>query len=230
MSFPEKLYGIVGHPLGHSLSPRLHNAGFARTGWPGAYFAWPVPPERLPDFINTVRLLPVHGVSVTIPHKEAVIPLLDRLTPRARAVGAVNTLYWDGDALCGDNTDVPGFLAPLQNHPPITAALVLGAGGAARGVLAALRERNIPRIAVANHNADKAATLAAAFDAEALPWAERGLWGADMVVNATPLGMRGARLEETPFPAQGFTGQGLAYDLVYNPLETRFLREATLAG
>ena len=225
-----KLYGIVGHPLGHSLSPVLHNAGFARVGWPGSYHVWPVAPERLGDFVSAVRLLPVHGASVTIPHKEAVLPLLDHVTPRARRVGAVNTLYWESDALCGDNTDVLGFLAPLCGQPAARQALVLGAGGAARGALEALREHGVARVGITNRNAAKAQALAREFGAECIPWEERADTGADMIINATPLGMHGARQEETPLPLEGFVGAGLAYDLVYNPLETRLLREARSAG
>lgn len=230
VSLPEKLYGIVGHPLGHTLSPLLHNAGFDRVGWPGKYFAWPIPPDRLAAFIDAVRLLPVQGVSVTIPHKEAVLPLLDHVTPCARKVGAVNTLFWQDGALCGDNTDVPGFLVPLDDRPRPRTALVLGAGGAARGVLAALGRLGVPRIRIATRNAAKAQELAAEFGAEALAWEKRALESADMIINATPLGMRGARQDESPFPSDGFAGTGLAYDLVYNPLETRFLREARAAG
>lgn len=231
MGGPEFLCGIIGHPLSHSLSPFLHTWAFARAGWPGVYLSWPVPPGHAEDFMRAVRLLRIHGVSVTIPHKEAAASLLDRVSPRARAAGAVNTLYRDENhGLCGENTDIHGFLAPLRRRAPARRALVLGAGGAARAVLAGLKEWGAASIGIANRNGGKARTLAGEFAVEAVEWERRAAWGADMLINATPLGMSGGEIEATPFPAEAFRGSGLAYDLVYNPLETRFLREAGIAG
>ncbi len=223
---PDTLYGIIGHPLGHSLSPLLHNWGFELLNLDGVYLAWPLEPEKLPDFLTAARTLPIRGVSVTIPHKQA---LLDRVSGRARKVGAVNTLYWDGKDLCGENTDVPGFLAPLRGRT-FAEALVLGAGGAARAVLAGLAELGVPRVRLTNRTAARARELAAEFGAEAIPWEERAAEGADLVINAGPLGMRGEHEGETPLTRERFSGRGLAYDLVYNPLRTRFLAEAEAAG
>ena len=238
MFCPRQLYGITGYPLGHSLSPRLHNWGFAQQELSAVFLAWPVPPQEVEDFVRAVRVLDIRGACVTIPHKESVLPLLDRVSDRARRVGAVNTLHWDGEMLCGENTDVDGFMAPLQAAGATFTpqrVLVLGAGGAARAVLAGLYEMygqgdSMPRVAVSNRHADKAQTLAQDFGVGIVDWDARHHWQADMVVNTTPLGMRGAAEAQTPFEAQGFQGQGLAYDLVYNPLETRFLREAQGAG
>lgn len=231
---PEELYGIIGHPLGHSLSPLLFGTLFAQLGRPAAYCRWDVEPERVGGFMTAVRVLGIRGVSVTIPHKEAVIPFLDRLSERARAAGAVNTLYWDGDHLCGENTDIAGFLAPLGGRAP-RRALVLGNGGAARAVLSGLRERRTESVLVAGRSQAKTRELARDFGADVLPWEERtqlGRLGIDLVVNATPLGMQGGREKETPLPAEGFAGTipGLAYDLVYRPRPTRFLGEAAAAG
>lgn len=232
MLVPEKLYGLIGYPLGHSLSPILHNWSCSRMAWPGAYFAWPVPPDRLAEMIRALRLLSVHGVSVTIPHKEAVLPLLDSVRPLAASAGAVNTLYWEGSRLCGENTDILGFLAPWghKNLSLPRRALVLGAGGAARAVLTALHEINVPHIYISGRDGRKVESVARAFQAVSVPWAERHLRGADCVINTTPLGMAGIHQDVSPFPAEGFMGVGLAYDLVYHPLETRFLREAAAAG
>lgn len=226
---PGTLYGIIGYPLGHSLSPLLHNWGFSQLGLDGMYMAWPLEQEKVADFITAARTLPIRGVSVTIPHKQTVLPLLDRVSDRARRLGAVNTLYWDRDALCGENTDVLGFLAPLRGRS-FSEALVLGAGGAARAVLAGLAELGVPRVRLANRTAARARELAAEFGVEPLPWEERAAVGADLIVNASPLGMRGERAGETPLTREGFSGRGLAYDLVYNPLRTRFLAEAESAG
>ncbi len=236
---PPLLCGVTGFPLGQTLSPLLHNWAFARLRLAGAYHAWPQPPEALAAFVAAVRTLRVSGVSVTIPHKERMIPLLDGITPAAQAVGAVNTLFWREGALRGDNTDLEGFSAPLRNRPPCGLALVLGAGGAARAVLAALRQLNVPERILAARDPAKAAPLAREFGCRVLPWAERasvrprdnGFW----VVNTTPLGMAGHQRTETPYPvfppAPAAGGpEYLAYDLVYNPLQTRFLAEAAAAG
>lgn len=224
-------YGIIGWPLGHTMSPTLHNWGFGRHGIDADYTAWPVAPEALSRFMDRVRAQPISGLSVTIPHKRTVIPFLDRLTRRAETVGAVNTLYWDGDALCGENTDVLGLVAPLKAlDRPFSSAIVLGAGGAARAALAGFRELGIPRIAVANRTRAKAASLADEFGAECMDWDARmeAEWG--LVCNTTPLGMSGDLAGETPWDGRRFHPDAVAYDIVYNPLETRFLREADAAG
>ena len=133
------LYGVTGWPLSQSLSPLLHNTGFAALGINALYLKWEVPPQKLPTFVESVRLLNIRGCSVTIPHKVELLPLLDEVSPLARRVGAANTIYWKGESLCGENTDVAGFMAPLANVPLAGAdVLLLGAGGAARAVAAGL--------------------------------------------------------------------------------------------
>ena len=245
------LYGVTGWPLGQSLSPLLHNTGFQALRLPAAYARWEVPPEKLPAFVESVRLLHIRGCSVTIPHKVALTPLLDAVSPLARQVGAVNTLYWQDDTLCGHNTDVAGFLAPLAGLPLDRGdALLLGAGGAARAVAAGLtglpQDKRPRRIYVATPSNRSHLPLAQTFGLTPLPWEERHSVPALLVVNTTPLGMCGKAGTATPYDfAQAplphcqqddfFDGTAaqatpLAYDLVYNPLETRFLREARLAG
>jgi len=228
-----QLYGITGYPLGHSLSPVLHNWALRRAGIAGAYLAWPLQTGQMPELIQAVRTLRIQGLSVTIPHKEAVMPLLDSLTARARALGAVNTLYWDQDSLCGENTDVEGFVAPLRGRV-FTGALVLGAGGAARAVLAGLRELGLPAVAVCNHNKERAQKLADEFGVHCADWEDRAVYEADLVINATSLGMRGEREGDNPLPPEAFTRGGArsrtAYDLIYAPLRTRFLAAAEATG
>nr|GBO97557.1 shikimate 5-dehydrogenase I alpha [Nitratidesulfovibrio sp. HK-II] len=214
---PRELYGIIGHPLGHTMSPLLHNWGFGLLDIPAVYMAWPLEPGRVGDFITAVRTLPIRGASVTIPHKQAVLPLLDGVSDRARAVGAVNTLYWRDGRLLGENTDVTGFLAPLRQRAAAgwrcARALVLGNGGAARAVLAGLHELGpdgegvVGAVAVTGRNPEKAAPLAAEFGAAVVDWDARGAWGADLVVNTTPMGMSGERQGDTAYPAQGFAAQ-----------------------
>lgn len=228
-----RLYGIVGHPLGHSLSPVLHNWAFAQAKIPAVYLAWPLPPDSLPDFITALRTLSISGVSVTIPHKERVMSYCESLTEAASTVGAVNTLFWEDGRLVGDNTDLAGFLAPLRSRfapGELRSALVMGAGGAARAVLAGLASLRVKEVFLTNRNAERCAGLAAEFNAVIVDWEERASVSPDLLVNATPLGMAGARAEETAWPAKSFRSGQTAYDLVYNPLETRFLREAKAAG
>ncbi len=240
----EKTYGVIGHPLAQSLSPVLHTWAFAQKGVRGLYTAWDTPPEQLAEFIRRFRQTPFDGASVTIPHKEAVIPLLDGLTPTAETIGAVNTLFWDKGKLLGHNTDLEGFLTPLKDMTPPDAALVLGAGGAARAVLAGLAARSVPRVIVCARTQSKAEALIRDFAASpsslgVLPWegrleADRVPSGSLWVVNSTPLGMRGKAEGESPLPARWFAarkgGECLAYDLVYNPLKTAFLAAAENAG
>jgi shikimate dehydrogenase len=232
---PKHLFGILGNPLGHSLSPLLHTWAFARMKYPGAYFSWEKTPKQLADVLGAVRALPVAGASVTIPHKQAIMPFLDAVSARAQAAGAVNTLYWQNGALTGDNTDVPGFLAPL-GPAPIPAAMVLGAGGAARAVLAALAERGTPRAIVAARDMRKAAALADDFACRLIAWEDRVAaladLGSGLVVNATPLGMLGPRCDASPLPPHAWPRDRdlLAYDLVYNPQRTRFLEDAAASG
>ena len=138
---PKHLYGVLGWPLAQSLSPLLHNTAFQALGMDSVYLRWEIAPEKLSAF------LPISGCSVTIPHKVAIVPFLDRISRQATLAGAVNTLYWEGETLCGDNTDVSGFLAPLC-HMPLQdmSVLLLGAGGAARAAAAGLQLRGCRQV------------------------------------------------------------------------------------
>lgn len=226
-----KRYGIIGWPLGHTMSPILHNWGFGQLGWDGEYAAYPLEPENVPAFMDRVRTEPISGMSVTIPHKRSVMEHLDQISERARAVGAVNTLYWDGDRLCGENTDVLGLIAPLKKLATLPAsAMVLGAGGAARAAVAGFQELGIRDIAVSNRTGDKADALADEFSVRAVEWEKRMDEGPGLICNTTPLGMSGDMESLTPWEGDCFPSGCIAYDIVYNPLETRFLREAEAAG
>jgi shikimate dehydrogenase len=226
-----KQYGIIGYPLGHSLSPLIHNRAFADLGVDASYAAWPLPPGELEAFMASVRTLPISGLSVTIPHKTAVMRYLDGVSGTASRAGAVNTVYWRGGELLGENTDVSGFVAPLKELPRRpSSALVLGAGGAARAVLAGLTGLGVTCITLTNRNPGKAAALAREFKTTVTTWDNRGEIPAELIVNATPLGMAGPGADQTPYPAQSFGPGMIAYDLIYNPGQTRFLREAREAG
>ncbi|MDL2317389.1 shikimate dehydrogenase [Desulfovibrio sp. OttesenSCG-928-A18] len=256
---PRYLYGIVGKPLGHSISPALHNWGFCRAGYPGVYLAWEKDAEELPDFFRTVRSLPLAGLSVTIPHKRAVLPFLDSLTATAARAGAVNTVYRAQDRLVGDNSDVHGFLAPLLRRAGSEKTLprrvlLLGAGGVCRAALAALSslpEQPGPdsgmELYVAARDPGKAAALADDFSCTLVAWSELDQllrhFSPELLVNATPLGMSGAQAGKSPMneelwrllarSAARNAAKGrlpLAYDLVYTPEDTPFLREAAAHG
>lgn len=227
---PEKLYGIIGHPLGHSLSPLLHNHGFQKLGLCSSYFCWPIPPGKLPEFMTAMRTLPIAGASVTIPHKCTVMPYLDGYSEDAIHAGAVNTLFWKDGKLLGDNTDVQGFLKPLEPHlKRLNSALVLGVGGAARAVLWGLKRRGVEKLAICGRKKEIIAQLSQEFGAESVEWENRGAWQGDLLINATPLGMQGALAEENPWPG-GTKNIQIMYDLVYNPLKTKFLREGEVRG
>ena len=240
-----RLVTLLGHPLSHSLSPIIHNTAFRAQGINMVYLCMPAPPEALPAVLEGLRAARFVGSNVTIPYKRAVFDRVDRLSDRARAVGAVNTIVCqpaDGDALpllYGDNTDVAGFLAPLAAHAPVVrgaSVVVFGAGGSARAVVYALLTELAPaRLWIAARNTDRAEALAAAFAGYdthgalgvcALADAGAHIRASQLLVNTTPLGMQ-PNTDATPWPVVAdFQAGQIAYDLVYNPRETRFLRDA----
>lgn len=230
---PRKLYGVIGWPLGQSLSPLLHNTGFRTLGIPAVYMAWPVTPDQLSLFMDSMRITGIQGLSVTIPHKISVMERLENMSEAAALAGAVNTLFWRDDELCGENTDVTGFLAPLQGmRLDGMDALLLGAGGAAHAAGAALRLSGCRQVRIASPGNRRQYPLAERFGFTGIAWEERYKMPATLVVNATPLGMHGELEGEIPydFALAPPAGNGYAYDLVYNPLRTRFLADAARAG
>ena len=223
------LLGIIGHPLSHTLSPILHNWGFSELGIRASYHVWDTPPEKLLAFMAALRTLPIHGASVTIPHKETVMPLVDMLTDSARDIGAVNTLYWQDERLWGDNTDVTGFMAPLLEcgKTPGT-ALVLGAGGAARAAVYGLHRAGW-KVLLSSRTESRADRLAHSFQAAQVPWNDRHSVRPDLLVNTTPLGMSGPFQALSPWK-DSLAGISLVYDLIYNPKETLLLAQARREG
>lgn len=235
-----RLFGIIGHPLGHTLSPALHNAAFAASGLDAVYVALPVEPGALQDAIAGIRAFRIAGLNVTVPHKVAVCELVDELTPEARAAGAVNTLFWRDDRLVGHNTDIAGYGAMLRVTGGGKEALILGAGGSARAVGYALRRAGI-RTTVAARNLAQARTLAdwlgrvESRDREferpraiALQEVPALLPDIDLVVNCTPVGMAPAT-DAAPLDAGALSrlpAHAVVHDLVYRPLETRLLAMA----
>jgi shikimate dehydrogenase len=240
------LAGIIGHPLGHSLSPVIHNAGFAALGLDVSYEAWPTPPEELAAAVQRLHGPDYLGMSVTIPHKQAIMPLLDAIDPAAAAIGSVNTVAKREGRLIGHNTDKEGFLRPLRKagcDPAGLRALVLGVGGSERAIAYGLVEAGVAAITLAGRRPDRvdaaAAHLAASAPGRAeihrLAWQPEALIAAaaeaGIVVNCTPIGMRHTAEEhESPLPAAALRPELWVYDIVYNPLETDLLRLARAAG
>jgi shikimate dehydrogenase len=240
------LVGVVGYPLGHSLSPVFQQAAFDYYGIAATYRAYPVPTEELAPFLQGVRGPEWLGLNVTIPHKEQAARLVDRCTPIAERIGAVNTLFKENGRLVGHNTDAEGFLRALQEDggtdPAGAVVLVLGAGGAARAVLVALATAKVSRLLLANRHVERAgrlleslAPVVAACQCVIIPWEPAALRQAareaDIVVNCTAVGMAGGPApDQSPLPSGSLLGRQLVYDLVYRPRLTPLLKEAQAVG
>lgn len=240
--------GLIGYPLGHSLSPVLHQTALAEAGLNGKYELYTISPlpegkKDLEALLNRLRSGELHGLNVTIPHKQSVFPLVDELTPSAAAMGAVNTLIMKSGKLVGDNTDAPGFWGDLSHLPIQNArsALVLGAGGAARAVVYALLTRGWS-VRITDLHPEQAASLYTHYSAqeldssklEVIPLSQQALEQAgtdsDLVVNTTPMGMH-PNVESCAWPEEiALPAHTCIYDVVYNPMETRFLKRAAAAG
>jgi 3-dehydroquinate dehydratase/shikimate dehydrogenase len=228
--------GLVGSPVAHSLSPHMHNAAFAARGLDGVYIPFEVADvdafvRRMADPRTRELDWNLRGFSVTAPHKRAIMSHLDWVERRASEIGAVNTVLIEGKRLHGFNTDAEASVRPLEGLVKLGGArvAVVGAGGAARALLWALGERGA-RPAIFARNFEAAKELARDFDAQAAALEGASFDGFEVVVNTTPLGTRGVREGETPATAPQLRGARVAYDLVYNPPETRFLLEARAAG
>ena len=241
-----KWAGVIGYPLTHTLSPILQQAAFDSLNYSARYQAWPTVPDCLEEILGTFRSSDCLGVNVTIPHKEAVISLLDGMDVVADRTGAVNTIVNRGGCLFGHNTDVTGFLRALRDDggfdPAGARVVVLGAGGAARAVVYALLEGRADSITIVNRGFARAGQLAEDLrryarggTVRALPKSYDSLAttmrGCHLLVNCTPIGMHQTRTSgKSPIPAELIPGGILVVDLVYNPSETALLVSARNAG
>ena len=232
-----RVLGIFGDPVAHSLSPRMQNAALAAAGIDAVYVPFHVTAEKLVDAIQALRALSLWGVNLTVPHKEAVLPLLDRVTDQARLIGAVNTVTHEDGCLVGHNTDAPGFLhalaADLGFVPAKKKILVLGAGGASRAALAALAEAGAATIVIANRTMARARRLCEIFGAffPGTDFAYTSLGdgdlrqafaGVDLLVNTSAMGLKGESFAHLPWSF--LPEAACVYDMVYvrgkTPLQT----------
>ena len=226
------VFGVIADPVGHSMSPVVHNAAFLAKGMNKVYLPFRVPREHLDQFIKDCPLHEIKGLSITIPHKEAIIKHCTKVDGASRGIGAVNTVVFDGDEILGFNTDYKAAMAcldqrlgggsktPLDGH----SAMVLGAGGAARAIAFGLMRRGADTI-ITNRTNERAEALAEELGCRSLPWASRHEQELSVLVNATPVGMH-PHVDESPYDAKHLRPNAIVFDTVYNPGQTLLYKQA----
>ena len=232
------VYGVIADPIGHSLSPQVHNAAFGEAGIDAVYVPFRVPMDTLGQFMEDVPRLGLRGLSVTIPHKEAIAKFLTKVDPAVKGIGAVNTVLIKDQQVLGYNTDYKAAMDSLESaFGPIGATpsplkdkrvLVLGAGGVARAVMYGL-ERRGAKATIAGRTRSRAQYLAEQFSGRAVDWQARHNAKVDVIVNCTPIGMH-PNVDETPFGKSYLKPAMIVFDTVYNPESTLFLKEAKSHG
>ena len=237
-------FGIIGYPLGHTLSPVFQNAALQHHGIDEVFEAWPTHPDDLEAKVESFRADGFLASCVTLPHKQAVIPMIDDLADTAVSVGAVNWIINDNGHLTGHNTDSPGFLRALTElgdcDPSGKSSVVFGAGGAARAIVHALKSAGVASMTIANRTHSRADELAADFSGDGFdiatcalddPDLSKTARSADLLVNTSSMGMEGGPAPDaTPVTADAISPNAVAYDAVYAPPMTPFLEEAERAG
>lgn len=223
-----RVYGILGQPVAHSLSPAMHNAAFREMGLNAVYVAFPV--TDLAQAVAGLRGLDIGGASVTIPFKEEIMALLDEIDPQAARMGAVNTVVNRGGGLVGSNTDWQGARAALEEKTEIAGkrCLILGAGGAARAIAFAIQEQG-GKVAVTDLDTAKALALSRQLWVEVVAPDYLDQYSAEILINATPVGME-PQSDNIPLDPELLSRYQVVMDIVYRPLETRLLREARSRG
>lgn len=222
------LYGVVGNPIRHSLSPAIHNTALSAHGLNAVYLAFEV--EDAEGLVKGVRALGIRGMSVTIPHKTAVIPFLDHVDDLAKEIGAVNTIVNDGGRLVGYNTDAGGALKALEDQVEISGktCLILGAGGAARAIGYILKE-NAAHVVLSNRSVEAGTALARTLDCPFVPLSQLEEVATDILIQNTPVGMA-PHMDECLVPEHILKEGMVIMDVIYNPLETKLLTLAKARG
>jgi len=222
------LYGVIGNPVRHSLSPALHNAAFSATGLNAVYLAFET--GDIEGCVRGIKALDIKGASVTIPFKTAVIPYLDKINPLARRIGAVNTILNDNGWLKGYNTDAIGAVKALEEKIDLRGmtCLVIGSGGAARAIGFILKEMDVT-ISIANRSSGRGKELARSLGCPYIPLHKIGEIRADVLIQTTPVGMYPC-VDQCPVPEQILVEGLVVMDIVYNPFETRLIRLAKARG
>ena len=232
---PETIvYGVIADPVGHSLSPQVHNAAFDDKGINGVYCPFRVPADSLSQFMEDAPRLGIRGLSVTIPHKEAIARFLTKVDPAVKSIGAVNTVVFDGSEIIGYNTDynsamdcIEQALGEIGKKPsPVKnkRCLVLGAGGVARPIVYGLRSRGA-LVTVASRTKQRSEKMAKAFDCKAIDWESRQRVQCEMLVNCTPIGMH-PNVDESPVSKTFLKPSMLVFDTVYNPESTLLVKDS----
>ncbi len=227
-----RLAALIGSPVAHSLSPVIHQAAFDAAGVDWSYVAFDVAEGQAAAALDAMRVLGIAGMSVTMPHKREIADAVDRLEPAARALQSVNTVSWDGDDLVGSSTDGAGFVASLAEVGIDVAdarVAVIGAGGAARSVVDALGRAGSTDITVLNRTRERA-ELAATLAAAASVGIASDIGRADIVVNATSIGMGGTSADAMPCDPSMLHAEQIVVDLVYHPIRTAWLDAADAIG
>lgn len=232
------IYGVIGYPVAHSLSPLMHNREFQALQLDHYYTAFNIHPDHLEKAIESVRILQIHGLNVTIPHKVKVINYLDEIDEEARLIGAVNTIINRDGHLIGTNTDGEGYLRsllPIVDSLQTKKVILIGAGGAARAIATTLARHGVQALDVANRTVEKAEELVTHIsrfaDGKALTLkdAEEHLGNYDIIINTTPVGMS-PNVEEVPIRLDHLKKNAVVSDLIYNPLKTKLLQQAEEKG
>lgn len=223
-------YGILAHPTGHSLSPLIHNAAFKELAIEAEYVVFDIKPEDLESFVQFVRDENIEGLSVSIPHKIEVMKYLDEVDEKAQKIGAVNTVFWKNDKLCGTNTDVDGAMMALEEKTDLKDKKVclFGSGGAARAIAYGLKEKGA-QITIIGTNLDKAKSLACPLHCIYGIKASYKVNTYDIVINATPVGMS-PNIDKSILNAEDLHKGQVVFDIVYNPLNTKLIQEGQKAG
>jgi shikimate dehydrogenase len=234
----KKLFGVVGDPIAHSMSPAMHNDLFELYGIDASYLPFHVSKDDLESAVKGLKALGASGFNVTIPHKTEIIPYLDGIDPLAEAIGAVNTVKNEGGLFVGYNTDGPGFVKGLESHAAdlfSRSALIIGAGGAAKAIYFSMAKAGFKHIDICNRTLNKAEELVSAcpykVDSKVLDYetAERNLGNYQLVVQTTSIGMH-PDIESVPLSTNNIAQHSFVSDIIYNPLKTKLLKEASVKG